>query len=54
MYQAYDQTELLPVAMMGPLQWFAEDVPRSQPLRACGPPLPYAEIQYWHESASDS
>ena len=31
MYQGYGQTELLPVAMMGPPQWFAKDVPGSQP-----------------------
>ena len=40
MYQGYDRTELLPVAIMGPRQWFAADVPRSQPMRACGLPLP--------------
>jgi acyl-CoA synthetase (AMP-forming)/AMP-acid ligase II len=39
-YQGYGQTELLPVAIMGPRQWFAADVPRSQPMRACSLPLP--------------
>ena len=39
MYQGYGQTEVLPVAMMGPRQWFAKDVPGSQPLRACGMPI---------------
>jgi acyl-CoA synthetase (AMP-forming)/AMP-acid ligase II len=46
LYQGYGQTEVLPVAMMGPSQWFA-DVPGSEPLRACGMPLPFAQIQIW-------
>jgi acyl-CoA synthetase (AMP-forming)/AMP-acid ligase II len=33
MYQGYGQTEVLPVAMMGPRQWFAENVQGSLPLR---------------------
>lgn len=49
MYQGYGQTEVLPVAMMGPRQWFAKDVPGSQPLRACGMPLPFAQIEIWDE-----
>lgn len=49
MYQGYGQTEVLPVAMMGPRQWFARDVPGSQPLRACGMPLPFAQLQIWDE-----
>ncbi|MBR2813537.1 MAG: AMP-binding protein [Reyranella sp.] len=49
MYQGYGQTEVLPVAMMGPRQWFAKDVPGSQPLRACGMPLPFAQLQIWDE-----
>jgi len=48
LYQGYGQTEVLPVAMMGPRQWFAE-VPGSQPLRACGMPLPFAQLQIWDE-----
>lgn len=44
MYQGQCQTEILPIAMMGPRQWFAKDVPGSQPLRACGMPL-----QIWDE-----
>jgi acyl-CoA synthetase (AMP-forming)/AMP-acid ligase II len=50
MYQGYGQTEVLPVATMGPRQWFAKDVPGSQPLRACGMPLPFAEFQIWNEN----
>jgi len=49
MFQGYGQTEVLPVAMMGPRQWFAKDVPGSEPLRACGMPLPFAQLQIWDE-----
>lgn len=49
-YQGYGQTEVLPIAMMGPRQWFATDVPGSQPLRACGMPLPFAQLQIWDEN----
>ncbi len=48
LYQGYGQTEVLPVAMMGPAQWFA-DIEGSTPLRACGMPLPFAQIQIWDE-----
>ena len=48
LYQGYGQTEVLPVAMMGPRQWFAE-LDGSNPLRACGIPLPFAEVQIWDE-----
>lgn len=48
LYQLYGQTEALPVAMMGPRQWFA-DVEGSTPLRACGMPLPFAELEIWNE-----
>ena len=48
LYQGYGQTEVLPIAMMGPRQWFA-DVEGSNPLRACGMPLPFAELQIWDE-----
>lgn len=50
LYQGYGQTEVLPIAMMGPAQWFATDVPGSTPLRACGMPLPYAQLQIWDEN----
>jgi acyl-CoA synthetase (AMP-forming)/AMP-acid ligase II len=49
MYQGYGQTEVLPIAMMGPAQWFAKDLPGSTPLRACGLPLPFAQLQIWDE-----
>lgn len=48
MYQGYGQTEVVPIAMMGPKQWFAE-VPGSQPLRACGLPLPFSQLEIWDE-----
>lgn len=48
LYQGYGQTEVLPIAFMGPQQWFTE-VEGSSPLRACGMPLPYAQIQIWDE-----
>ncbi|MBL6691806.1 MAG: AMP-binding protein [Pseudomonadales bacterium] len=48
LYQGYGQTEVLPVAMMGPKHWFAE-VEGSEPLRACGMPLPFAQIEIWDE-----
>lgn len=48
LYQGYGQTEVLPVAFMGPEQWFAE-VEGSTPLRACGMRLPFALIDIWDE-----
>ncbi len=44
LYQGYGQTEVLPVAMMGSRQWFAE-VEGSNPMRACGMTLPFAELE---------
>lgn len=52
LYQGYGQTEVLPIAMMGPHQWFATDLPDSTPLRSCGMPLPYAQLQIWDENNS--
>ncbi len=48
LYQGYGQTEVVPIAMMGPRQWFAE-LEGSTPLRACGIALPYAELEIWDE-----
>jgi acyl-CoA synthetase (AMP-forming)/AMP-acid ligase II len=48
LFQGYGQTEVLPVSMMGPRQWFAS-IEGSNPLRACGLPLPFAEVQIWDE-----
>ena len=50
MYQGCGQTEILPVAMMGPRRWFAKDVTGSRPLRAFGMPLPFAELEIWDEN----
>jgi acyl-CoA synthetase (AMP-forming)/AMP-acid ligase II len=44
LWQGYGQTEAVPVTMMGPREWFA-DVPGSEPLRSCGRPLPFADIE---------
>ena len=52
LYQGYGQTEVLPVTMMGPKQWFA-DLPGSNPLRACGLPLPFAQVQIWDEDNNE-
>lgn len=49
MYQGYGQTEVLPISMMGPKQWFAADLPGSTPLRSCGLPLPFIQVQIWDE-----
>ncbi len=48
LYQGYGQTEVLPVAMMNSQQWFA-DQPGSNPLRACGLALPFAEVEIWDD-----
>ena len=48
LYQAYGQTEVVPVSMMTARQWFAK-VEGSNPLRACGIVLPYAELEIWDE-----
>ncbi len=37
--------------MMDPKQWFVE-VAGSSPLRACGMPLPYAQLEIWDESGA--
>jgi acyl-CoA synthetase (AMP-forming)/AMP-acid ligase II len=43
LWQGYGQTEALPVCVMGPRQWFTE-VEGSEPLRAAGLPLPFADL----------
>ncbi len=44
LYQAYGQTEALPVSMMGPEEWFGE-VEGSTPLRSAGRALPFAYLE---------
>lgn len=44
LYQLYGQTECLPLATMGPYQWFRERR-GSQPTKAAGLPLPFAELK---------
>jgi acyl-CoA synthetase (AMP-forming)/AMP-acid ligase II len=49
MYQLYGQTEAVPVAMMGPQEWFGPS-PGSDPLRAAGRIMPFAELEIRDES----
>lgn len=49
LWQGYGQTEAVPVTMMGPGQWFAE-IEGSEPLRSCGLPLPFADVEIWDEN----
>lgn len=44
LHQLYGQTEVLPIVGMGPNQWFT-DVEGSEPLRAAGLALPFAELK---------
>lgn len=44
LWQAYGQTEALPLTMVGPHEWFA-DIEGSQPLRSAGRALPFAELR---------
>ncbi len=46
LYQGYGQTEVLPIAFMGPGQWFAE-VEGSRPLRASGMVMPFSQVDIW-------
>jgi acyl-CoA synthetase (AMP-forming)/AMP-acid ligase II len=45
LYQLFGQTEAIPVAGMGPAEWFAEDLPGTNPKRACGRVLPWVDIE---------
>ena len=51
LYQGYGQTEVLPIAFMGPGQWFAE-VEGSTPLRASGMVMPFSQVAIWDEENS--
>ncbi|BBX65182.1 AMP-dependent synthetase [Mycobacterium saskatchewanense] len=44
LYQLYGQTEAVPVAMMGPREWFGA-LAGSEPLRAAGRVMPFAELE---------
>lgn len=44
LWQMFGQTEAMPVAGMGPQEWFATPE-GSQPLRACGRVLPWVELE---------
>jgi acyl-CoA synthetase (AMP-forming)/AMP-acid ligase II len=43
LFQMYGQTEAVPVSFMGSREWFA-DVPGSDPVRAAGKVMPFAEL----------
>jgi len=49
MYQLYGQTEAVPVAMMGPQEWFGQ-LAGSEPLKAAGRIMPFAELEIRDES----
>lgn len=49
LYQLYGQTEAVPVAMMGPEEWFGK-LDGSNPLRAAGRIMPFAELEIRDES----
>jgi acyl-CoA synthetase (AMP-forming)/AMP-acid ligase II len=51
LYQGFGQTEALPLAFMGPQEWFG-DIPGSTPLRAAGRVMPYAELEIWDEDGN--
>lgn len=44
MHSAYGQTEILPIAGMGPREWFGQ-ITGSTPIRSVGRPLPGADIE---------
>lgn len=49
LYQLYGQTESVPVAGMGPAEWFKE-VPGSEPLLSVGKIMPYAAVEIRDEN----
>jgi acyl-CoA synthetase (AMP-forming)/AMP-acid ligase II len=48
LYQGFGQTEALPVAFMGPTEWFAT-MDGSTPLRAAGRVMPWADLEIWDD-----
>jgi acyl-CoA synthetase (AMP-forming)/AMP-acid ligase II len=44
LFQGFGQTEAVPLALMGPEEWFAE-IDGSTPLRAAGRIVPFAQVQ---------
>jgi acyl-CoA synthetase (AMP-forming)/AMP-acid ligase II len=51
LFQGYGQTEAVPLAVMGPQEWFA-DVPGSTPQRAAGRVAPYAQVEIRDENGT--
>ena len=52
LYQAFGQTEAVPITGMGPDEWFAQ-VPGSTPLRSAGRVLPFAEVKICDEAGNE-
>lgn len=48
LYQGFGQTEALPIAFMGPGEWFGA-IEGSTPLRAAGRVMPFAQLEIWDE-----
>ena len=48
LFQGYGLSECFPIAMMSATEWFAS-VEGSDPLRACGKPLPFVNVQIWND-----
>lgn len=48
LYQGYGLSEVFPLTMMGPSQWFA-NVAGSRPIESAGRPLPFTDIEIWGE-----
>ena len=48
LFQGFGQTEALPIAFMGPGEWFST-IEGSNPLRAAGRVMPFAELEIWNE-----
>ncbi|WP_433677697.1 class I adenylate-forming enzyme family protein [Nocardia sp. CA-119907] len=46
LFQGFGQTEAVPIAGMGPREWFGT-VQGSTPMRSAGRVLPYAQVQIW-------
>jgi acyl-CoA synthetase (AMP-forming)/AMP-acid ligase II len=48
LYQGYGLSECFPITMMDSKQWFAE-IENAEPLKACGIPLPFVDVEIWDE-----
>ncbi len=48
LFQGYGLSECFPIAMMSSNEWFAS-LDGSEPMRACGKPLPFVNLQIWND-----